>query len=213
MPERTNPRHAAFDYRTPAAYFVTICVHERQCLFGTVRRGGMALNEYGRIVVAEWERSEAMRDEVVLDASVVMPNHLHGIVCLVPSEVENVSPRGYDLDVGPNLVSGKNASNENVGTTGRSSLHPRKGETLQEKEPNGPSASGPSARSLSAMVGGVKAAVTTQVNERRGTPGASVWQSRYYDRILRNEREWRACRRYIERNPGRWTEDRYHPMN
>ncbi|PSQ97926.1 MAG: hypothetical protein BRD55_00545 [Bacteroidetes bacterium SW_9_63_38] len=42
-----------------------------------------------------------MRDEVVLDAFVVMPNHMHGIVCLVPPDVDDVSPRGYDLDMGP----------------------------------------------------------------------------------------------------------------
>ena len=60
------------------------------------------------------------------------------------------------------------------------------------------------------MIAGFKAAVTTRVNEHRGTPGATVWQSRYHDRILRNEREWRARRTYIERNPGRWIEDRLH---
>ena len=80
MSERTNPRHSGFDYRTFAAYFVTICTHERRSLFGTIRRGRMVLNERGKIVVEEWERSEAMRDEVVLDAFVVMPNHMHGIV-------------------------------------------------------------------------------------------------------------------------------------
>ena len=100
MPERTNPRHAAFDYRSFAAYFVMICAHDRRCLFGMIRRGRMALNAHGRIAVAEWERSEAMRDEVVLDAFVVMPNHLHGVVCLVPPDVDDVSPRGYNLDVG-----------------------------------------------------------------------------------------------------------------
>ena len=185
MPERTNPRHAAFDYRSFAAYFVTICAHDRRCLFGMIRRGRMALNAHGRIAVAEWERSEAMRDEVVLDAFVVMPNHLHGIVCLVPPEVEDVSPRGYDLDVGPTPADAKDAPSENVE------------EVSEEKEPNGPSA-----RSLSAMIGGFKAAVTTRINEHRGTPGAPVWQSRYHDRILRNERGWRARREYAAAIPG-----------
>jgi hypothetical protein len=56
-----------------------------------------------------------------------------------------------------------------------------------------------------------KGSVTRRINKHRGTPGAPVWQSRFHDRILRNEREWRARRTYIERNPGRWAEDRYHP--
>jgi hypothetical protein len=61
------------------------------------------------------------------------------------------------------------------------------------------------------MMAGFKGAVTRRINKHRGTPGAPVWQSRFHDRILRNEREWRARRTYIERNPGRWAEDRYHP--
>jgi len=70
MPDRTNPRHPAFDYRRCAAYFVTICTHDRRRLFGAVRRGRMGLNAYGKIVAEEWERSEVMRDEIVLDAFV-----------------------------------------------------------------------------------------------------------------------------------------------
>ena len=123
----------------------------------------MILNGRGKIVDSEWERSEAMRDEVLLDAFVVVPNHLRGTR--------------------------------------------RKDSKEAEDAPNGPSA-----QSLSAMVGGFKAAATTCINEHRGTPGASVWQSRYHDRILRNEREWRAQRKYIERNPGWWSRDRYHPV-
>jgi putative transposase len=101
MRDGKNPRHPFFDYRSFAAYFVTICTHERRCLFGAIRRGRMVLNERGKIVVEQWERSEGMRNEVLLDAFVVMPNHLHGIVCIVPPDVADVSPRGYNLDVGP----------------------------------------------------------------------------------------------------------------
>ncbi len=61
------------------------------------------------------------------------------------------------------------------------------------------------------MIGGFKAAATTRINRRRSTPGIPVWQRSFHDRILRNEREWRARRFYIEQNPGRWWEDRYSP--
>jgi hypothetical protein len=58
------------------------------------------------------------------------------------------------------------------------------------------------------MIAGFKGAATTRINAHRGTPGAPVWQSRYHDRILRDEREWRIRRAYIDRNPERWGEDR-----
>jgi putative transposase len=192
MRDRTNPRHSGFDYRTFAAYFVTICTHERRHLFGAVRRGRMTLNGYGEIVGEEWKRSEEMRDEVVLDAFVVMPNHMHGIVCLVPPDVDDVSLQGYDLDVvGPHCHAALHDGDN----------HPRREEGRPQRH----------AKSLGSMIAGFKGAVTARINEHRGTPGTSVWQSRYHDRILRNEREWRACRTYIERNPGQWAEDRHHP--
>ena len=206
MPERANPRHSDFDYRTFAAYFVTICAHERRCLFGTVQRGRMVLNERAKIVVEEWEQSEEMRDEVVLDAFVVMPNHLHGIVCLVPPGVDDVSPRGYDLDVGCGPTHLESGSDDDVGPHRHAALHDHSGHPRWEDgRPQR------HAKSLGSMIAGFKGAVTARINERRDTPGASVWQSRYHDRILRDEGEWRACREYIIRNPERWVEDRHRP--
>ena len=206
MSDRTTPRHPAFDYRRAAAYFVTICTHRRRCLFGTVRRGRMVCNAYGKVVVREWERSEAMRDEIVLDAFVVMPNHLHGIVCIVPPDVDDVSPRGYDLDVGPDPTCSKTTPNDDIGPHGDAALHQRDGHPRwEEGRPQR------RAKSLGSMIAGFKGAVTTRINEHRGTPGAPVWQSRYHDRILRNEREWRIRRAYIDRNPRQWGEDRPPP--
>jgi REP element-mobilizing transposase RayT len=134
MRDRTNPRHPTFDYRSHAAYFVTLCTHDRRCLFGTVRRGRTVLNACGRIAAREWTRSEAMRDEIVLDAFVVMPNHLHGIICIVPPDVDDVSPRGYDLDVGAASMPTKRIPNDDVETTGRSSLH--NGDNPRRKKTN-----------------------------------------------------------------------------
>lgn len=90
----------------------------------------------------------------------------------------------------------------------RSSLHVR-GKTADAQQEE--SRNGPSEESLSSMIGGFKAAVTTRIREAHSDSDVSVWQSRYYDRILRNEREWRACREYSARNPGRWADDRHHP--
>ncbi len=42
-----------------------------------------------------------------------------------------------------------------------------------------------------------------------GTSG--LWQSGYYDRIIRNEKEYIATCKYMEENPLRWDEDEYFP--
>lgn len=62
--------------------------------------------------------------------------------------------------------------------------------------------------SIGAIVGNFKSLMTRRINKLRHTPGGKVWQRGYYDRIVRNERELDATRRYIQNNPIRWAEDR-----
>jgi len=77
---RRSIRLRGYDCTKPGAYFLTICTADRAPLFGEVFDGDMRLNGLGQIIENEWLRSETIRPEIVLDAFVVMPNHLHGIV-------------------------------------------------------------------------------------------------------------------------------------
>lgn len=77
---RRSLRLKGFDYTQTAVYFVTLCCNRRACLFGEVVRGEMVLNAWGEVVAQEWLRSFEMREELGLDAWVVMPNHFHGLV-------------------------------------------------------------------------------------------------------------------------------------
>ena len=62
--------------------------------------------------------------------------------------------------------------------------------------------------SLGALVRSYKAAVTRRVNRLQTTPGIPVWQRGYWERIVRDDREIEATRRYIDENPLRWAEGR-----
>ena len=53
------------------------------CLFGDVVDGVMELNALGRIVQDVWHAIPAHFSNVVVDAFVVMPNHVHGLVVIV----------------------------------------------------------------------------------------------------------------------------------
>ena len=78
---RTSRRLSGRDY-TRGVYFVTIVAKDRCCLFGRVVDSRVELNPFGRIVEAEWRRSEELRPELGIDAYIVMPDHIHGIVVL-----------------------------------------------------------------------------------------------------------------------------------
>ena len=77
---RSSTRLRGFDYSGEGAYFITLCTHGRKCLFGEIVRDAMVLSCYGRIVEEEWLRTSELRAEAQLDAFVVMPNHIHGVV-------------------------------------------------------------------------------------------------------------------------------------
>ena len=65
--------------------------------------------------------------------------------------------------------------------------------------------------SLGAVVGNFKSVTARRINRVRRMPGARVWQRNYYDRVIRNEREFGAIRQYIHDNPANWAQDQEHP--
>ncbi|MGH6960982.1 MAG: hypothetical protein ACREE7_10900 [Dongiaceae bacterium] len=80
--KRRSIRLSGYDYAQAGGYFVTLCTHRRRSLFGEIVHAEMKLNSIGKVVQAEWLRSAELRAEIVLDAFVVMPNHLHGIALI-----------------------------------------------------------------------------------------------------------------------------------
>ena len=53
---RRSIRLPEYDYSSEGLYFITICVHERRSLFGTIVDGVMHLNAAGRMVEDEYHR-------------------------------------------------------------------------------------------------------------------------------------------------------------
>ena len=85
MHNRRSIRLRHYDYAQPGAYFITICAYEHACVFGDIADGEMRMNDYGRLVAECWADVPNHYPRVELDAFVVMPNHLHGIIVIVDS--------------------------------------------------------------------------------------------------------------------------------
>lgn len=77
---RRSVRLRDYDYSGDGAYFVTICVAGRECLFGEAAGGVVRLNDAGLVVAECWQAIPDHFPQVELDEFVVMPNHLHGII-------------------------------------------------------------------------------------------------------------------------------------
>jgi len=84
---RRSIRLKGYNYKQPGAYFITICTNATQCIFGDVVNGQMRLNYLGHIAFDCWQKIPEHFPHVELDAFVVMPNHLHGILVITDTPV------------------------------------------------------------------------------------------------------------------------------
>ncbi len=69
-----------YDYSRRGAYFVTICIRNRECLLGHIADGQMILNDAGLIVKSVWDEMPQRYTGIDTDAFVIMPNHIHAMI-------------------------------------------------------------------------------------------------------------------------------------
>jgi putative transposase len=83
---RRSIRIKGYDYGQSGFYFITICTCKRERLFGKIRNGKMELNKWGNLVHNEWLKTAEIRPNIKLDAFVVMPDHIHGIIQIIDND-------------------------------------------------------------------------------------------------------------------------------
>ncbi len=81
---RRSIRLKGYNYANPGWYFVTACTYQRKLLFGDVIQGQMRPSVIGSIVRECWNEIPQHFPTSQLDVSIVMPNHLHGIILIGP---------------------------------------------------------------------------------------------------------------------------------
>jgi len=111
MKDRKRNRMKGFDYSSNNIYFVTICVKNRLCCFGSVGTGRdlsahhnhsdknqleikINLNKYGLIVEKKIIWLEEQYSYVEIHNYVIMPNHIHVIL-----EINNIRIKNLDIKI------------------------------------------------------------------------------------------------------------------
>lgn len=180
---RQSIRLRNFDYASAGAYFVTVVTQGRECVFGDVVGGDMVLNDAGRMVERTWHALPERFPQVSLDACVVMPNHMHGIIWIRP------------IGVGASLAgaqAGETGVLAGAGTPASTWVGARPTPTLGD------------------VIGAYKS-ITTVQNIRTADMFRSgiLWQRNYWERIIRDDGELNRARQYILNNPTQWELDEY----
>lgn len=97
---RRSIRLPEHDYSLPGSYFVTICTKDRTCFLGEIIDEGMHLNKAGEMIEKLWLKLPDKFSQIELDSFIIMPNHFHGIINILKSDLpfsssidkENVTP-------------------------------------------------------------------------------------------------------------------------
>jgi len=143
----------------------------------------MLLNDAGRMIQSVWDKLPQNYQGVDVDAFVVMPNHIHGIIALTPAV--GAGPRACPPD--PHACS-------------------------EYGQPQGvaPTMSLPDVVHRFKSLTTTRYRHGVIQNGWRPFPG-KLWQRNYYERIIRNEDELDHIRCYIRDNPIQWETDENNP--
>ncbi|MBI5414120.1 transposase [Candidatus Peregrinibacteria bacterium] len=188
MPEnrRKLVRLEEYNYSDPGYYFVTICTENREEFFGEIRNEKMCISAVGNVVYECWNEIPKHFPNVSIDVFVVMPDHVHGIVMIEDEFFINEKLMAKKLNKDKDIV----VRNPNVGAADLPPLRIRRANMI-----------------LPRVIHGFKSSVTRIINKQ--FPNTSfAWQRSYYDRIIRNDREYAVIAEYIENNPKNWEPDR-----
>ncbi len=184
----SSARLSNWDYSSDAAYFITICTANREHYLGTIINAKMQLSPIGEFAYKCWKEIPPHFPHFYLDECVVMPNHVHGIVMIEKTYIDNNSLLAV-VETGHALSLRKTA----VENDPEKPKHPR----YRNQGKN----------TISAMVGSFKSAVTKFCNENKLQFG---WQTRFHDHVIRDADEFYLIRNYIINNPRNWITDKFY---
>jgi len=149
----------------------------------------MILNHDGICVQQCWDEIPKHYPNVELDAFIIMPNHIHGIIIIKNPET---------------VVGANNHSPNNVGANNYSpqqTIHsPQQYPNPPQQRPRGTS------KTVGAIVRGFKIGVTKLLREKYK---GDIWQRNYWEHIVRTEADLNRIRKYIINNPNNWKGDRF----
>ena len=186
MPYNSNIHHRksirlkGYDYSQAGLYFITICVQDRECLFGKIENGEMILNDAGKMVENEWLKIPNRFTNVHLHEYVVMPNHFHAIM---------------EIAVGATLVVDQHEMADNENENGQpQGFAPTKPKTVGDMVG--------AFQSIATVeyIRGVKQLGWQPFNGK-------LWQRNYWEHIIRDEQSYQRISAYIINNPKKWNDD------
>jgi len=210
--DRKSIRLKGYDYSQAGLYFITICTHDRRCLFGEIVGAGSkpALAESAQGITAPTLRTEFEFDGASSKPALGKPTARAGLEpapTTTGMDHEQMVKNEYGQIVEDTWF-------DLVNHVFNIKLHefivmPNHIHGIIEIHTIHPIANN-SGHSLAEVVRQLKTFSAKRINQMRYTPGTSIWQRNYYEHIIRHEAAYLKIAEYIQTNPLKWQDDTYH---
>jgi len=220
-----------WDYGWNSIYFITICTKDHEHCFGKIIDKTIELSAIGLLVHQFWCEIPDHFPFISLDAFVIMPNHIHGILIIDKEndgryEMGTESDLDLDSDSHSDIVEKRHClfSTTPPGLFNTPPTPPPSTIKTPIKSPgisntNAKSSNIPAditighnrfqnqgSNNISSIIGSYKSIVSRNVHLIY--KGFS-WQTGFYDHIVHSDREFDRISQYIDNNPENWAKDKY----
>jgi len=190
---RRSIRLKGYDYSQKGAYFITICVQDKKCVFGEIKNSILLLNDAGNMIKKWYFALENKFSGINCGEFVIMPNHFHCIIINKSTGTVGADPCVCPDDTGEHkIVSGEHkiVSGEHKIVSGEHTGSP-----------------------LHKIIQWFKTMTTNEYIRNVENNGwqrfaGKLWQRNYYEHIIRNEKSYYKIPDYIINNPVKWQEDK-----
>ncbi len=224
---RRSIRLKEYDYSQAGLYFITICTHNRERFFGDIDNSKMILNHAGIMVENEWLKLKNRYPNIDLHEYIVMPNHFHGVIQIVTNgQPQNGQPQdgqpqdGQPQDGQPQDGQPQNGQPQNGQPQNGQPQdgQPQDGQPQDGQPQDGQPQDGQPqgiAPTVGNIIGAFKSLVMNeyirnvkQKNWQRFN--GKLWQRNYHEHIIRDKKSYLTIAEYIQTNPLKWQNDKYH---
>jgi len=221
---RKSLRLKGYDYSQPGAYFITICTENKVCYLGNVVDGITISYPISDVIRETWQEIPEKFQGVDLDAFIIMPNHVHGIVVIkkecrdmiqqAPRDnnenireglIHQIRVKDYIEDLEASFINQVPINNftkkNKVGlinqapTRNHAPAKPKNWYLMRDSK-----------QTVGKIIRYFKAKTAKIVHDRFFP--SFQWQRNYYEHSVRSPRELDSIREYIINNPLKWALDR-----
>ena len=173
---RRSIRLKGYDYSQNWFYFVTVCCQNRGNVFGEIvgaRRDSPLINKNNNLSKIKLNQNGKIIDEIWKTLS-IHHNVILDEFVIMPDHIHFIL-----------VIKNKNYKLNYIKADIKNTI---KGESRL-------------APTLGWIIGIFKTETTKRINKLNETPGIKLWQRNYYERIIRNEKEYLMIKKYIKDNP------------